>query len=118
MSIPEEPNNPTWASLHLHEEKPKTDREALNLIVEVLTRRPSAGLSINIEPDNPGEAIRKARTIANNRRIEMPDGPEAQQELLLYLVEVAQKTKGAEVWRSLFAEIIRRIEAQEEIRTL
>jgi hypothetical protein len=28
------------------------------------------------------------------------------QKLLLYLIGVAQKTKGAEVWRALFAEIL------------
>lgn len=46
----------------------------------------------------------------------MTEFEQGQRNILVYLIQVAEKTEGAEVWRALFAEGLRNIERSAKLR--
>jgi hypothetical protein len=107
MSDPKGPSSPPNV-LCAGEAKPFDDRTALRLIVDRASPR------LFREPDNPGNVLKECRQIAIYRLCNADSSAVAKIELLEYLIEIAQKSDGAEVWRALFSELRAKLLQEQE----
>jgi hypothetical protein len=83
-----------------------SDRRALLLLNATLNPEPRASSIAS-----SAELVIAAVKIVRTALIEPESAVVAKIELLEYLLDVAQKTEGAAVWRALFAEMLKALEA-------